>query len=281
MDRDSISKSVYIIKECLSRFKNPVVMWSTGKDSTVMLDLIRKASPGGKITIPVVHIDTGKKFKEIYEYRDRLAKEWDLPLMVIQNPNNAAYSPDKQGAFECCMALKTNVLKDAVKKYKWDAIIMSIRQDEADMRMIERYFSPRDEEFKWNFIRMKTEEEMEEGDSPFKILQETELSGWSLFQTEFEGSDHVRVHPILHWSESDIWEYIEKNDIPINPLYFSKNGKRYRSLGCACCTEPMKSDACTVSEMIEELKTTDEKERDGRSQSKESILRRLRTLGYM
>jgi len=285
--KEKVEKSIFIIREALREYKNPAVMWSTGKDSTVMLDLIRKAIPMSKIPIPVVHIDTGKKFPEIYEYRDKIAKEWNLPLMVIQNTEHFKYSPDGSGHFECCMALKTNVLKQAIKINKWDALIMSIRRDEDTMREIEHYFSPRDKEFNWHFMREKTQEEKDnttndDRAADFVTQQETEFAGWNLYQTDF-GKDcsHVRVHPILHWDEVDIWEYIREENLPMNPLYFAKDGKRYRSLGCIPCTTPIDSSASNIDDIITELKNTDEKERAGRSQSKEQIMRRLRVMGYM
>lgn len=279
--KEKINKTIYILKEALSRFKNPAVMWSTGKDSTVMLDLLKQAYPDEKIRIPVVHIDTGKLAPEIYKYRKMLSKKWSLPLTVLRNPKYKEYSPDKQGHFNCCMELKTNALKNGILKNKWDALIMSIRRDEHHMRMIERYFSPRDKEFKWNFVERKKEGDTS-GDSDINMLQETEFDGWNLFQTDFgDKCSHVRVHPILHWDEIDIWKYIKEKGIPVNPLYFAENGKRYRSLGCMPCTKPFKSNVKNVDDMIEELKKTEESERMGRHTEKEQILRRLRALGYM
>lgn len=114
-------------------------------------------------------------------------------------------------------------------------------------------------------------------------VEMTELSGWSLFDTDFgKDTDHVRVHPLLHWTEKDIWEYIRQEKIPMVSLYFSKNGKRYRSIGCECCCEPVVSDAVTLDEIVEELGVTKELERSGRAQDKEnsSIFEQLRSLGY-
>jgi sulfate adenylyltransferase subunit 2 len=147
---------------------------------------------------------------------------------------------------------------------------------------MERFFSPRDKEFNWHFIRPKTKEELKEGDAPFVSLQDTEMSGWGLFESDF-GPDcsHVRIHPILSWSELDVWRYIKKENIPINPLYYAKGNKRYRSLGCIPCTDPIDSNASTIEEIVEELKNTTERERAGRSQDKEQIMRRLRSMGYM
>jgi len=273
-------ESVFIIREALSKFKNPAVLWSTGKDSTAVLHIIRKAT-FNKVTIPVVHLDTSFKFKEIYEYRDRMSKEWDLNLIVGKNEEALKHGmcPEK-GKLECCNALKTEALKQILRKHKFDALIMSIRRDEHHIRAMERVMSPRDQNFNWKFIRKKTEEELKKGDSPFVSEQQPEL--WNLYQTDFgEDCNHVRVHPILSWSEADVWKYIQKEKIPISPLYFAKNGKRYRSLGCECCTTPVDSDAKTFDEIIHELNTTTVAEREGRSQDKERIMRRLRSMGYM
>jgi len=277
-----MEKSLFIIREAKAQFNNPAVLWSTGKDSTAMLALIKEAF-FGKITFPVVHLDTGYKFPEIYEFRDRIAKEWNLDL-IIEKRDNTNFHPEKVGHFKCCTELKTNALKGVLKKHKFDALIMSIRRDEHYIRNLERYYSPRDNKLKWHLVRPKTQEEMKSGDAPFVSEQQIEFAGWDLFQSDF-GSDcnHVRVHPILHWTELDIWEFIKEKTLPINPLYYSKNGYRYRSLGCMPCTVPIKSNAKTIDEIVEELGTTTIAERAGRSQDKEKeqVMRRLRAMGYM
>ena len=281
--QELVNKSIHILREAKGQFKNPIVLWSTGKDSTAMLSLIEEAY-GVTIPFPVVHLDTSYKFPEIYRFRDKLAKEWGFDLQVAQNKEalEKGMNPMNHSHFECCTALKTQVLKKYIKENKVDAVIVSIRRDEHSMRNIERYYSPRDKEFKWHIVKPKTKREMKEGDSPFIPEQQPEL--WDLYQTDFgKNCDHVRIHPILHWDEIDVWNYLKDRNLPINPLYFSKNGLRYRSLGCKCCTTPIKSNASTIDEIIEELKTTKTKERDGRSQDKEEIyiMRRLRSLGYM
>jgi len=286
-----IDDSIYIIRWAKSNYKNPAVMWSTGKDSTTMLHLIKTAFLG-KVPFPVIHLDTGCKFPEIYEFRDMIAKEWNLNLIVGTNEEalKKRMSPDKNGHFNCCTALKTEALKNLLKKHKFDALIMSIRRDEHYIRNMERYFSPRDKDGIWRFVRTKSEEEMKEGDAPFVSEQPLEL--FNLFQTDFgPNCSHVRVHPILHWTELDVWRYIKKNNIPFNPLYrsdyvkkkFGWKNKRFRSLGCQPCTVPVDSSAKIIDDIIEELKTTEVEERSGRSQDKEKeqVMRRLRTLGYM
>ena len=277
---DQVEKSIFIIREALAKFKRPAVLWSTGKDSTTVLSLIKKAT-FEQSDIPVIHIDTEKKFKEIYEFRDTIAKRWKLNLIITKNEEalKNKVSPETTSKFECCNLLKTEALKQVIKKYKFDAIIVSIRRDEHYIRNLERVMSPRDKEFKWHLLREKTSDETKTGDAPFVSEQQPEL--WNLFQTDFKDANHVRVHPILHWTELDVWKYIKKESLPVNPLYFSRNGYRYRSLGCACCTSPVKSDAKNINEIVRELELTDIEERSGRSQDKETIIRRLRALGYM
>ncbi len=257
-------KTIHIIREAHAQFKNIGMLWSTGKDSTTLMWMVRKAF-FGKVPYPVIHIDTGYKFPEIYKFRDKLAKDWNLNLIVTKNEEamKKGVSP-KDGKFKCCTQLKTEALKQLLKKEKYDALLLSIRRDEHGIRGKERYFSPRDEDFKWDYKNQPPEM-------------------WDLFVKPSKDFSHLRIHPILHWSELDIWEYIKKENIPINPLYFAKNGKRYRSLGCVPCTVPIDSDADTIDKIIEELKTTQTAERAGRSQDKEKayMMQKLRALGYM
>lgn len=276
------NKSIYIIREAHNKFKNPAVLWSIGKDSTTLIWLCRKAF-FGKVPFKIIHIDTGYKFKEIYEFRDKYAKEWDLDLLIAQNREavKREITPEK-GKFECCGARKTEALKQVVKQNKIDAFLVGIRRDEHGIRNMERYFSPRDKQFRWNVVKEKVKQD--NGDSPFISLQDVELDGWNIFATDFGlETDHVRVHPLLHWSEREIWRYIKKENIPIVSLYFAKNGKRYRSVGCECCCMPVDSDADNVDKIVKELKTTKVLERSGRSQDKEDEynMQKLRSLGYM
>jgi sulfate adenylyltransferase subunit 2 len=243
----------------------------------------------GNIPFPVVHIDTGFKFPEIYRFRDRLAAEWNMNLVIATN--KVAVCPDDDH-FKCCMNRKTLALKHLLEKERYDALVVSIRRDEHPIRGVERFFSPRTNKWYWNLMREKTPEEQGKGDSPIISLQDTELAGWRIFATDFgEECSHVRVHPILHWTEQEIWLYLKKNRVPYNPLYRSDyvnkqhpnygKGKRFRSLGCLPCTEPISSNASTIDEIVEELETIKIAERAGRIQDKEKIMRRLRTLGYM
>ncbi len=251
-------KSIYIMREAKMKFKNIGALWSMGKDSTTMLAIARKAFMG-KVPFPVIHIDNSIDFPETYKFRDYLAKKWDLDLIVAKSE----IKPEISG-FSCCGANKTEALKRVMAEYGFDALIVSIRRDEHSIRAKERYVSPRDKDFVWDYKN-----------------QPAEL--WDDYSSKAKKGGHVRVHPLLDWNEIDIWRYIKKEHIPINALYISRNGYRYRSLGCTHCTVPIKSDAGNVDEIIKELKTTNVEERSGREQDKEKeyIMQRLRSLGYM
>ncbi len=258
------SKSIYIVREAYKQFKNIAMLWSIGKDSTTLLWLVRKAFYD-QIPFPVMHIDTSYKFREIYEYRDRKAKEWGLRLLLARNEEALAAGMSKdKGHLNCCNELKTVALKQAIAKNKFKALLLGIRRDEHGIRAKERVFSPRDQDFKWDYRN-----------------QPPEL--WDQYKSKQSDEDHIRVHPMLHWTELDIWEYIEREKIPIVSLYFAKDGKRFRSIGCECCCAPVDSAAGDVDAVVEELKTTTTAERSGRAQDKEStyVMQKLRSLGYM
>ena len=259
------SKSIYIIREAYYKFRNVAMLWSVGKDSTTLLWLVRKAFLG-KIPFPIIHIDTGYKFPEMYQFRDRLSKEWDFPLIVGKNEGQlaAGMGPQKGLKMECCTELKTNALKQVIKKYGFKAIFLGIRRDEHGIRAKERYFSPRNDQFQWNYENQ-----------PAEI--------WDQYKTLLYEEEHFRVHPILHFTELDIWQYIKREGLPIVSLYLSKDGKRFRSIGCVPCCSPVDSAASTVDEIIEEVRTSKLSERAGRAQDKENIytMQKLRALGYM
>ena len=258
------SRSIYVIREAYKEYGNIATLWSIGKDSTTVAWLVRKAFYG-KVPFPFIHIDTTFKFPEMYEFRKKYAEEWGIELLIAKNDEalSGGMGPDK-GKFECCNALKTEALKKFIDEKGFKALLLGIRRDEHGVRSKERYFSPRDKNFKWNYRE-----------------QPPEL--WDQFTVKKDDATHIRVHPILHWSELDIWEYIKRENIPVNELYFAKNGKRYRSLGCYPCTKPIDSNASTVDEIVEELKTTKVGERSGRAQDKEQayMMQKLRVLGYM
>lgn len=258
------NKSIYIIREAYSRFKNIALLWSIGKDSTTLLWIARKAF-FGQIPFPIMHIDTGFKFKEIYEFRDQYSKKWGLNLLISRNDSALKNKMGPQvSKFQCCNALKTEALKMTINKYNFKALLLAIRRDEHGIRAKERYFSPRDIDFKWNYQN-----------------QPPEL--WNLYKSQVAQEMHFRIHPMLHWTELDIWRYIQKEKIPTTGLYFAQKNHRYRSIGCRTCCEPVKSRANKISKIIRELKTTQVAERSGRAQDKEDAynMQKLRSLGYM
>lgn len=258
------NNSIYIIREAFRRFRSTALLWSIGKDSTTLLWLCRKAF-FGKVPFPVMHIDTGFKFKEIYEFRDAYAKKWQLDLLIAKNEQALAQGMNNQkGKFECCHALKTQALRQAMDKQCFEALLLAIRRDEHGIRAKERFFSPRDAEQRWDYR-----------DQPPEL--------WDLYQTEKTRAQHFRVHPLLGWREIDVWHYIRRENIPMVTLYFAKKGLRYRSIGCETCCAPVPSTADTLKKIIRELETTDVSERSGRAQDKEDSynMQKLRSLGYM
>ena len=285
------AQSVHILREAYREFKSLVMLWSIGKDSTVLLWLTRKAFQG-HVPFPLLHIDTRFKIPEMIEYRDRLVREWKLNMIVGQNQSSLAarrtFPDGSLTRIECCRALKSEALKHTLSgewprwhfdhtlgRYVEDrggeaftGVIVGVRSDEEGSRSKERYFSPRDRDNEWDI-----------GDQPPEL--------WGYYKTDFAPGTHVRVHPLLAWTELDIWEYIGAENIPLVSLYFDRGaGQRYRSLGCHPCTKPVSSTARTVQEVIDELKTgkfTHIAERAGRDQDKEDGggLETLRREGYM
>jgi len=261
---DLENQSIYILREAYRKFKKLAMLWSIGKDSTVLLWLARKAFLG-HCPIPLVHIDTKRKIPEMIEFRDKVASEWGVRLIVGQNDEALAegMGPDN-GRIVCCNALKTEALQQLMAREEFTALILGIRRDEEGTRAKERYFSPRDKNFEWNYK-----------DQPPEF--------WDQFKTDFDKDTHIRVHPLLHWTEIDVWEYIKREQIPIVDLYFARNGRRYRSLGCAPCTGTVPSNAMTVDEGIDELRNTTISERSVRAQDQEDTyaMQKLRAKGYM
>lgn len=284
------NQSVYILREAYNRFQDLCMLWSAGKDSTVLLWLMRKAFLG-HAPIPLVHIDTGFKIPEMIAFRDQLVQDWNLTLYFGRNEKaletGQTFPDNNLGRVACCGALKTEALKRTLDGSwpRWQVnpetgaydrdpepraftgVIVGARADEEGSRSKERVFSPRDHHGDWDVA-----------DQPPEF--------WNQFKTDFAPGTHVRVHPLLDWTEVDIWRYIERDDIPIPDLYFDRgDGTRYRSLGCAPCTSPVESDAKTVADIIAELETgrfSGIAERAGREQDREGGgLEQLRTEGYM
>jgi sulfate adenylyltransferase subunit 2 len=258
------AESIYILREAYKKLGKLGMLWSIGKDSTVLLWLAKKAFYG-HTPFPFIHVDTTYKIPEMIEYRDRVAKELGLDLIVHTNQAaiDAGMSPS-EGRLKCCAALKTEGLNQVTKIYGFEGLIVGVRRDEEGSRSKERVFSERNQADKWNYTK-----------------QAPEL--WNQYKTDFPKGNHIRVHPLLQWTELDIWEYIQREKIPIIDLYFAKAGKRYRSLGCAPCTLPIDSQASNVAEIIEELRHTNVGERAGRAQDQADTyaMQKLRKEGYM
>lgn len=259
------ARSIYIIREAYWAYGDKLAMlWSMGKDSTTLLHLVRKAFLG-KVPFMVVHLDTTFKFRQIYEFRDHYANVWGLNMLVARNESaiKAGVSPTA-GKFDCCSMLKTEALKQTIAEYGLKALLLAIRRDEHSIRAKERYFSLRNREFAWEY-------------------QNQPLELWAEYHKPQGQGEHLRVHPLLHWREIDIWRYIKREKLPVVGLYFSKNGKRYRSIGCECCCNPVGSRANNVTAIIKEISRTSVAERSGRAQDKEReyMMQKLRSLGYM
>jgi sulfate adenylyltransferase subunit 2 len=261
-------ESVFIIREAFAKLSNLAMLWSMGKDSTVLLWLARKAFLG-HVPFPLVHIDTSFKIPSMIEYRDRIVREWNLRLVVSRHETALAegrtYPGGRLTRVECCSLLKKDALKDLLARHNYTGLIVGVRRDEEPTRAKERYFSPRGVNMEWDVVNQPPE-------------------FWDQFKTDFQPGTHVRVHPLLHWTEIDIWRYIRRERIEVMPLYFDQGtGERYRSLGCWPCTATVKSTARNIDEIIAELEATRAPERAGRAQDQESeaAFEVLRRDGYM
>ena len=270
------SESIHIIREVASEFVNPVMLYSIGKDSSVMLHLAQKAFHPSKIPFKLMHIDTTWKFKEMIKFRDDIAKKYDLDLLVHINQEGVRnnINPISSGSKIHTDVMKTQSLIQALDKYKFDAAFGVARRDEEKSRAKERIFSFRDKKHRWDPKNQKPEL-------------------WNLFNTKIDQGESVRVFPLSNWTEIDIWQYIYQENIPLVPLYFSKirpiirrndmmimvdddrlkikeNEKieqkkvRFRTLGCYPLTAAVESDATTIEEIIIELLDSKYSERQGR-----------------
>jgi sulfate adenylyltransferase subunit 2 len=256
------AQSVFILREAFNRIERMVMLWSLGKDSNVMIWLARKAF-FGHVPFPVMHIDTGRKFPEMYAFRDKFSREWGLKLILEECPPVEEVDPSLPPAARSA-ARKTLGLKNAIAKHAFTGVVAGIRRDEEAIRAKERVFSPRGDAGQWDFR-----------DQPPEF--------WDFFNTDLPQGTHLRIHPLLHWTELDIWLYTKREGIPVIDLYFAKNGKRYRSLGDKDITHPVPSTASTLDEIIAELRATRTPERAGRAMDHESedAFERLRADGYM
>ncbi len=270
------AESIHIIREVIAEFDNPVMMYSVGKDSAVMLHLALKAFAPAKLPFPLLHVDTKWKFKEMIEFRDKRAKEEDFELLVHTNPEGVANNvgPFTHGSAVHTDIMKTQALKQALNHYKFDAVFGGARRDEEKSRAKERIYSFRDKNHRWD-----------------PKNQRPEL--WNLYNARVHKEESIRVFPISNWTELDIWQYIYLEGIPIVPLYFAakrpvvvKDGVkimvdddrmpieegeeikeemvRFRTLGCYPLTGAVSSSATTLPEIIQEMLLTKTSERQGR-----------------
>lgn len=276
------AESIHIMREVVAETKNPVMLYSVGKDSSVMVRLAQKAFHPGKFPFPLLHVDTGYKFPEMYAFRDRFCAEIGARLIVERNEEWIAKGshPLKLGTDVCCGHLKTRALLDALKKYEFDAAFGGARREEEKSRAKERVCSVRDEFGQWD-----------------PKNQRPEL--WELYNTRLNEGQSIRVFPLSNWTEVDIWTYIQREEIPVVPLYFAqerpvieRNGMillaenyeivmgkartdadeadiravscRFRSLGCIPCTGAIESTATTLDEIIQEVRETKKSERENR-----------------
>jgi sulfate adenylyltransferase subunit 2 len=269
------AESIYILREAAAEFSRPALLYSIGKDSSVMLRLAEKAFYPSAIPFPLLHIDTTYKFREMIEFRDRIGREGNVRLIVHTNFSaieNGA-NPFSLGTSRCCALLKTKALLDALKANHIDAAIGGARRDEEKSRAKERVFSFRDSFGQWD-----------------PKNQEPEL--WNLFNSRITDGRTVRIFPLSNWTELDVWQYIERERIPVVPLYFAKERKmivrgemliplehamdllpgeqprmimcRMRSLGCTYCTGAIRSNADTPAKVILELQGFRRSERENR-----------------
>lgn len=269
------AESIHIFREVAAEFQNPVMLYSIGKDSSVMLRLAQKAFYPGPIPFPLLHVDTGFKFKEMIAFRDSYTKELGLDLRVWRNEAAIAggANPIKLGTLRCCGLLKTTALLDGLREYGFDAAFGGARRDEEKSRAKERIFSFRDRAGQWD-----------------PKNQRPEL--WNIYNGKIGPGESIRVFPLSNWTELDVWHYIHLEQIPIVPLYFAKERRmlvrgdslipieqpfvkglpgeeqwvrcRLRSLGCSPCTGAIRSDADTVPKIIAELVTFRSSERANR-----------------
>lgn len=262
-------KSIHILREAYNRLHPLAMLWSIGKDSTAMLWLVRKAFYG-RVPFPLVLLDTEQEMDEVYAFRDRLIKEWDLPCINHPCPPESEMDPTLPPNTRAAMR-KTEGLRTLLDKEGYRGIIAGIRRDEQSMRAKERVFSPRSMDGAWDFK-----------DQPPEF--------WDQYKTDFPDGCHLRIHPILHWSEVDIWRYHQREGIPFCELYLARREEggqgrmmRYRSLGEKNITFPVESPAASIEEIIAELATTKTSERAGRTMDKETedSFEKLRARGYM
>ena len=270
------AESIKIMREVAAEFENPVMLYSIGKDSSVLLHLARKAFYPAKIPFPLLHVDTNWKFREMIEFRDRIAKEYGFDLLVHKNPEGIemGVGPFTHGSGKHTDIMKTQGLKQALNKYGFDAAFGGARRDEEKSRAKERVYSFRDKHHRWD-----------------PKNQRPEL--WNTYNSQVNPGESIRVFPLSNWTELDIWQYIYQENIDMVPLYLAKErpvvdrdgtlimvddermplnegevpmmkSVRFRTLGCYPLTGAVESTASTLTEIIEEMLLSTSSEREGR-----------------
>jgi len=276
------SESIYILREVAAEFKNPVLLYSVGKDSSVLVRLALKAFYPGRIPFPLMHVDTGFKFPEMYAFRDAFCRQVNVRLIVERNEEEIARGchPLKTGVDKCCSHLKTGALLAAIRKHGFDAAIGGARREEEKSRAKERVFSLRDAYGQWDPKNQRPEV-------------------WDLYNTRINEGETVRVFPLSNWTEKDIWQYIKLENIQVVPIYFAMERQvvrrggilipvstssmvesppdgsrpdepvetvrcRFRSLGCVPCTGAIPSEAASIDEIIAEVVAARKSERENR-----------------
>jgi sulfate adenylyltransferase subunit 2 len=270
------AESIHIFREVAAEFDNPVMLYSVGKDSAVLLHLARKAFAPGKIPFPLLHVDTDWKFKEMIAFRDQMQKKYDFELLVHKNPEGVkmGIGPFTHGSAKHTDVMKTQGLKQALNKYGFDAAFGGARRDEEKSRAKERVYSFRDSNHRWD-----------------PKSQRPEL--WNIYNSKVNKGESIRVFPLSNWTELDIWQYIYLESIDIVPLYLAaerpvvkRDGTlimvddermpiaddekiemkqvRFRTLGCYPLTGAVESTATTLPEIIQEMLLTKTSERQGR-----------------
>lgn len=270
------SESIEILREVAASFERPVMMYSIGKDSSVLLHLARKAFFPGRVPFPVLHIDTTWKFREMIAFRDRMARELGIDLLVHINEDGVrdGINPFDHGSNTHTHVMKTVALRQALNKYKFDAAFGGARRDEEKSRAKERIFSFRNAQHGWDPKNQRPEM-------------------WRIYNTRIAPGESIRVFPLSNWTELDIWQYILKEDIPIVPLYYAaprpvveRDGMlimvdddrmklrpgeavedrmvRFRTLGCYPLTGAIESDAATLQDIVREMLVARTSERQGR-----------------
>ncbi|MGA2260241.1 MAG: sulfate adenylyltransferase subunit CysD [Acidobacteriota bacterium] len=274
------SEAIHIIREAAAEFENPVIFYSIGKDSSVLVRLVQKAFYPGGMPFPLLHVDTGYKFPEMLQFRDAFVKRIGARLIVERNEDAIAGGahPSKIGMDRCCAQLKTAGLLNAIAKHDFDAALGGARREEEKSRATERVFSLRDRYGQWNPRNQRPEV-------------------WDLYNGRINEGETVRVFPLSNWTELDVWHYIKAENIPVVPLYFARERQvvsrkgilipvdaldladssggikneevqsqmcRFRSLGCIPCTGAVRSDAVTLDQIINEVASARKSERANR-----------------